>query len=255
MDKKGIIEQIKSMFSKEEENVELKFVDIEIGEGRILRTPSVEVGQPIVEVIDEVESELEDGTYETSEGLILIVKDNVIDDIKEVEEPVEEGETELEEDKEVEEEEDKFIDARLKDGTMVHVETQNEGVLTVGDLVHVVDKANGVQAPAPEGEHELEDGTVIVLDAESKIVEIIEAEEEVEEEKGEEVDSNVEFQNELFSILNKINKDNEDLRNELSELKSRFNKFSNEPAEEETTTKVTFSKLTKEDKLKHFSKR
>jgi hypothetical protein len=85
--------------------------------------------------------------------------------------------------------ESKFLDAKLVDGTIVRVEGD---AFKVGDAVQVITEA-GETVQAPEGEHELEDGTVLVIDAEGKITEVraIEpvAEEAPEEEMAEEVEA------------------------------------------------------------------
>ena len=51
-----------------------------------------------------------------------------------------------------------FMEAKLKDGTIV----QYEGELNVGTKLNVID-AGGVVAPAPDGTHELEDGTMVTV--------------------------------------------------------------------------------------------
>lgn len=57
---------------------------------------------------------------------------------------------------------------KLKDGTMVEYDTE---VLGVGSMVMVV-TADGQKLPAPQGEHTLEDGTVIVVDETGKVMEV-----------------------------------------------------------------------------------
>jgi hypothetical protein len=52
--------------------------------------------------------------------------------------------------------EQKFEQAKLEDGTIV----MWEGELTTGAALFVVDE-QGVQMPAPDGEHKLEDGTIV----------------------------------------------------------------------------------------------
>lgn len=73
----------------------------------------------------------------------------------------------------------KMMEAKLKDGTIVEVTE-----LAVGGVVTIEGK------PAPVGEHELEDGTIIVLGDNGAIMEIkpkMEVEVEVEAKKDEEV--------------------------------------------------------------------
>jgi len=71
-----------------------------------------------------------------------------------------------------------FLDAKLIDGTIVRVEGDS---FKVGDAVKVITEA-GETVQAPEGEHELEDGTVIVIDAEGNITEVRNIEAEMAEE-------------------------------------------------------------------------
>jgi len=70
-----------------------------------------------------------------------------------------------------------FETAKLKDGTIVEVEK-----LEVGFPVMIVAE-DGSKSPAPEGEHVLEDGKVIEVDANGVISEISAAEETVETEE------------------------------------------------------------------------
>ena len=69
----------------------------------------------------------------------------------------------------------KFETAKLKDGTIVEVEK-----LEVGFPVVIVAE-DGSKTAAPEGEHVLEDGTVLTVDANGMISEIATAEEEAPE--------------------------------------------------------------------------
>jgi hypothetical protein len=61
-----------------------------------------------------------------------------------------------------------FLDAKLVDGTIVRVEGDS---FKVGDLVNVITEA-GETVQAPEGEHQLEDGTVLVINAEGRLTEV-----------------------------------------------------------------------------------
>lgn len=59
-----------------------------------------------------------------------------------------------------------FAAAKLIDGTEIH--TMGEGGFEVGQVAHVM-TAEGEMVVAPSGEHELEDGTVLVIDGEGVI--------------------------------------------------------------------------------------
>lgn len=69
----------------------------------------------------------------------------------------------------------KFETAKLKDGTIIEVEK-----LEVGFPVVIVAE-DGTKTPAPEGYHELEDGTKVKVDANGMISEIATAEAEIAE--------------------------------------------------------------------------
>lgn len=59
-----------------------------------------------------------------------------------------------------------FAGAKLIDGT--EISTEGEGGFAVGQVAHVVTE-EGEKVLAPSGEHELEDGTVLVIDGEGVI--------------------------------------------------------------------------------------
>lgn len=71
----------------------------------------------------------------------------------------------------------KFLDAKLVDGTIVRVEGD---AFKVGDKLSVITEAGEV-VNAPEGMHELEDGSVLVVDAEGMITEVRQPEVKAEE--------------------------------------------------------------------------
>jgi len=148
----------------------------------------------------------------------------------------------------------KMAEARLMDGTTV---TNNlEGDFEIGQTLYVVD-ADGtlVLAPAAQ-EHQLEDGTIVVLDEASIIVEIraagAEEVEETEEPSTEEVEveaaeetTEINFEDELNNIklsieklLDVIEKQSKD----FSELKSDYDAFKqSEDKKPINTKKETYS--------------
>ena len=86
-----------------------------------------------------------------------------------------------------------FIDAVLEDGTKIQVDTQVEGELSTGDVVYILDEEGNVVSEAPDGEHSLEGGEVVVVTEAGKIVEIKSGEETVEEEDKKEEESEEEM--------------------------------------------------------------
>ena len=154
--------------------------------------------------------------------------------------------------------EQKFEQAKLEDGTIV----MWEGELTTGAALFVVDE-QGVQMPAPDGEHKLEDGTIVstagglvvtVTPAEAEAEAEIEI--EVEDKKSEDMAGELEMLVEklaeklaaLEAKIEEMSKKPESMSSEdvnakveaiNSEIASKFNavvdlvsKISNEPAAE-----------------------
>lgn len=81
----------------------------------------------------------------------------------------------------------KFLDAKLVDGTIVRVEGDSTE-FKVGDALKVMTEAGEI-VKAPEGMHELVDGTILVVDAEGKITEVRTPEVKEEEEMEVAVDA------------------------------------------------------------------
>jgi hypothetical protein len=101
----------------------------------------------------------------------------------------------------------------LKSGLKVMIDN-----LAIGGKVAVVDEA-GNAAPAPAGEHELIDGTKIVLDEASSIVEIQLPQADIVEELEEPMENDaMEIAEEVGKLEEKI----EDLKEELEDLKVSY---------------------------------
>jgi len=75
----------------------------------------------------------------------------------------------------------KLASAKLEDGTVVEFDGEE---LVIGSVVYVV-PAEGEKTLAPEGEHVLENGTKIVVDAQGAVTQIFEKENEEEGEGAE----------------------------------------------------------------------
>ncbi len=274
--KKTILAKIKNIFQDEE--IETKFVDVKTEDGRILRVSDMEVGATVTEITEDGEKEVESGSFELQGGVTINVEDGKISEINKVDEKAEDEMTDEEEKleevvEEIVKEEDELDEheglyLKLEDGTEIHIVTKVEGELSEGDVVHIVSEEKEM-SPAPEGEHTLEDGRIIVLDGESKLVEVREAlseeKEKEEEEMSEEVlteeveaEEAVKVTNQLKDLISQIKdlkNSFEDMKKENDELKSRFNKFASEPSEQPIKEKISFSKIDREDKIKFFSKR
>jgi len=231
MDNKNIIKTIKGLFEKQEVVENENFADYKTEDGKILRAENLEVETEVKEITEEGEIALEDGSYSITElNLVIEVKGSKIVTVEEVAE--EEVKEELVEE-EVEEKKEEEVEVELKD--------ISDESLQVGD------KVSKDGEPLKEGEHELEDGRILVVDADSVILEV---KGNVEEEMSE-----INLLESLIKELNEMKEDFTSLKNENKLLTEKFEKFSNEPSDESVVTKVDFSIMEKEDKLKFFSKK
>lgn len=119
----------------------------------ILETADLKAGEKITRLNDEFERvALENGTFRLVENFEIEVKDGKIESVKEI-----------------------FVNAKLKDGTEIKVD--GEELLAGGKVVVVTPDA---EIPAPDGVHELEDGTKIET-KDGVIVSVVEVASDVEE--------------------------------------------------------------------------
>lgn len=153
-----------------------------------------------------------EGEHTTKSGIVLVV--DAEGKITGVKYPDVEGEGSLED-----QSKDKMAQATLIDGTIV----ETEGDLVVGADLYVITE-EGKQL-APTGEHETEDGKIVVVE-DGKIVEIKEKEAE------EKVEVEVELMETFAKAIETLNNEIKALREENTELKNKFSKFAAEPAAE-----------------------
>ena len=106
-----------------------------------------------------------------------------------------------------------FIDAKLMDGTIIRYES-----LEVGMPLLVIDEA-GNELPAPDGEHELEDGTKVTVE-DGIITEVASKEEESPEEEE------MPIEQPMAAVESVSKEDFETLKNEVADLKTKFEEFS-----------------------------
>ena len=208
---KTAINEIKNLMVKfgfmSEEHVMASF---KLSDNTILQTSKLEVGNEIVKINEEFEQvKLEDGSYRLVENFNIDVKDGKIVTVKEI-----------------------FIDATLVDGTVVKVEGDS---LVEGAKVVVV--TPDAELPAPDGVHELKDGTKI----ETKdgmitmVMEVMEddMEGELPEVPSEEV-ARVEISDEVMSMLKdfiyKMGEKMSQMEVKMNTMNSEFNSFKSEPA-------------------------
>lgn len=216
---KSAIQEIKNLmvsFGFMKEEVTLQSFKLE--DDTILQAEKLEVGNKIYKINEAFEQvALEDGSYKLEDNFEVEVSNSEISVVKEI-----------------------FIDAKLKDGTVVKV--LGEALVAGAKIVVVKD---GMEVPAPDAVHELEDGTKVetkggVISYVEKAGEV----EEVEAQDGMEDDPSkmgympkmmeTEVENELFSLvkdmLTKMNEKVSNLEQELSSVKNQFNSFKSEPA-------------------------
>lgn len=217
---KSAIQEIKNLmvsFGFMKEEVTLQSFKLE--DETILQAEKLEVGNKIFKINEAFEQvTLEDGSYKLKENFELEVSEGEIIAVKEI-----------------------FLDAKLKDGTLVKVIGD---ALVAGAKIVVV--KDGQEIPAPDAVHELEDGTKVeTKDGIISYVEKVDEAKDVEDaEVGEDPETSkmghmpqmmeTEVENELFSLvkdlLTQMNEKVSSLEQELSSVKNQFNAFKSEPA-------------------------
>ena len=209
---KTAIQEIKSLmkqfgFLKDDEVVLASF---KLEDTTIVETSELKKGNKITKLSEEFERvALETGSYRLVENFEIEVEDGEIKSVKEI-----------------------FVDAKLVDGTQIKVEGDS---LAEGAKVVVVTEEGEV--PAPDGVHELEDGTKV----ETKDGIIAKIEEKIEDlEDSEEVEApelevpSIVMEQEMLDMLKEfIKKMSEKMSNmetKMSEVESQFSAFKKEPA-------------------------
>ena len=206
---KTAIQEIKSLmkqfgFLKDDEVVLASF---KLEDNTIVETIELKEGNKITKLSDEFERvALETGSYRLVENFEIEVEDGEIKSVKEI-----------------------FVDAKLVDGTQIKVEGEN---LAEGAKVVVVTEEGEV--PAPDGVHELEDGTKV----ETKDGIIAKIEEKIEEAEGEESPElevpSILMEKEMLDMLKdfvkKMSEKMSNIETKMSEVENQFASFKKEPA-------------------------
>jgi len=125
-----------------------------------------------------------------------------------------------------------FIDAKLVDGTIIRYES-----LEVGLPLMVIDET-GNELPAPDGEHELEDGTMITVEG-GIITEVATKEEEAPEVEEAPIEQP------MAAVETVSKEDFETLKTEVDNLKTRFEEFT-KTNETLTADNVALKEIVKE---------
>jgi dihydroxyacetone kinase DhaKLM complex PTS-EIIA-like component DhaM len=199
----------------------------------IVQVKELKIGESIEKINENFELvTLEDGSYVLEEGFSIEVKDGKVESVKEV-----------------------FADAKLVDGTIVRI----AGDLASGSKVVVV--TDNAEIPAPDGTHDLEDGSQIET-KDGVIVNVIpaSADEEMPAEGteapmgGEEVSAQpseaqnpemVEFVDMLKDFINNMNSRLGAIQSKMEAMNTEFEAFKKEPgAKKIANGKTEFNKET-----------
>ena len=209
---KSAIKEIKNLmvqfgFLKNDEGQLLSF---KLEDNTILNTEKLQVGSKIYKINETFNQvSLEDGSYKLKENFDIEVIDGEIKSVKEI-----------------------FVDAKLVDGTVVKVAGDS---LVEGAKVVVV--TADAEIPAPDGVHELEDGTKLET-KDGVIVRIEEVLNEMEdgvkslEEPA--IDKPMEMSKEMMELLkefiSKMGEKVSKMEQSYSSLQDEFNSFKKQPA-------------------------
>lgn len=209
---KSAIKEIKNLmvqfgFLKNDEDQLLSF---KLEDNTILNTEKLQVGSKIYKINETFNQvSLEDGSYKLKENFDIEVIDGEIKSVKEI-----------------------FVDAKLVDGTVVKVAGDS---LVEGAKVVVV--TADAEIPAPDGVHELEDGTKLET-KDGVIVRIEEVLNEMEdgvkslEEPA--IDKPMEMSKEMMELLkefiSKMGEKVSKMEQSYSSLQDEFNSFKKQPA-------------------------
>ena len=208
---KSAIQEIKSLmvqfgFMSEDKTL----LSFKLEDNTIVETEKLEKDSKIFKINEAFERvALEDGTYKLKENFELEVAESQIVTVKEL-----------------------FLDSELVDGTKIKVSGDS---LIEGAKVMVI-TAEG-EIPAPDGIHEISDGTKVETKDGiiSKIEEVVaEAEGEVPEMEGPEVEIEVKKEEEMYELVKefvaKMGEKIKKMEEQMSSLSSDFNSFKKEPA-------------------------
>jgi len=213
-------------------NDEVELLSFKLEDDTILNTEKLEVGSKIYKINEQFEQvNLEDGSYKLKENFDIEVVSGEITTVKEI-----------------------FIDAKLVDGTVVKVGGDS---LVEGAKVLVV--TADAEIPAPDGLHELEDGTKI----ETKDGVIVKVEEKLEEDEVPEVpsleepaiDKPMEMSKEMMELLkefiSKMGEKVSKMEQSYSSLQDEFNSFKTQPGGKKLSDGKTevFTKENNDDQL------
>jgi len=205
------IQEIKSLmrqfgFLAEEE---VTMASFKLEDNTIVETPELKVGNKITKISDDFNRVvLEDGSYRLVENFEVEVKEGEIVSVKEI-----------------------FVDAKLVDGTPIKVE--GEEVIEGAKVVVVTEEA---EIPAPDGVHELEDGSKVetkdgvIVKVEGPEMEEPKAEVEIEVKSEEEMGGMKELYSLLEDMMKKVSEKMKNMEDKMSSMEADFSSFKKQPA-------------------------
>lgn len=207
---KSAIQEIKNLmvsfgFMSEDKTL----LSFKLEDNTIVETEKLEKDSKIFKINEAFERvALEDGTYKLKENFELEVAESQIVSVKEI-----------------------FVDAKLVDGTAIKV--SGEGLVEGAKVMVVTEEG---EIPAPDGVHELEDGTKVET-KEGIIAKIEEVVAEAPEMESPEVEIEVskdgmskEMVDMLKEFIYKMGDKVKKMEEQMSTLSSDFNSFKKEPA-------------------------
>jgi hypothetical protein len=194
-------------------------------EQELILEQELEVGEPVYVISANGQLPAKDGEYELEDTTKIKIMDGKVHEIK----------------YDMEKNQESFVEAKLKDGTVVESKT-----FDVGEDVSVV-SPDGKKSPAPDGEHELalkdsegKEVVIRIITKDGKIVERMNVEEskpEVGEEMGMvpelsegndaiEEDFKKKIMEKMESLIGKVDQ----IASDYEDMKKKVAKFSKEPA-------------------------
>ena len=214
------IKKINKLFGFQKFNsLKLKDTDQEL-----ILEKGLTVGEPVYMILPNGQLPAKDGEYVLEDSTKIKIQDGKVHEIK----------------YDMENKDQKFVEAKLKDGTVVESNT-----FDVGEEVSVV-SPDGNKSPAPDGEHELSlkdssgnEVVIRIITKDGKIVERMNVEEESPEEMGMVPELSIgndviedEFKKKMIEKMEALFEKIEKMASDYEEMKNKVAKFSKEPAGE-----------------------
>jgi hypothetical protein len=222
---KNVVEQIKGLLKEFGFMDEVTLLSFKLADNTIVEAESLEVGKSIMKINEAFEKvSLENGSYKLN-NFEVEVENGLIKSVKEL-----------------------FVDAKLVDGTVIKVEGDS---LLEGAKVFVVQ--GDAEVVAPDGVHELEDGTKVetkdgmIVSVSEKEVEAPEVEIEVPLAASQPPSMEKELMEMLQDFVKKVGEKMTAMEQNYNTLQNEFNQFKKEPASKKITDGKTDYKFNVEN--------